>query len=183
MNHWLILLLTAVAMVAILVLFAWWWTTDNWDWASAELKPPRTVNTEPKPSTVERLAHHWRMLETLSDLVEIQTQQRKKLEERVRVLEERLDPMENQLMRLHERVTALEATVKQLEVVAGNQSGINQMSLRSREALRDRIRALEAAPLSTDSLPDTETPAEQGSTKTLSYSELFPASQGGTPKP
>jgi hypothetical protein len=36
---------------------------------------------------------------------------------------------------------------------------------------------------STDSLPDTETPAEQGSTKTLSYSELFPASQGGTPKP
>ena len=37
--------------------------------------------------------------------------------------------------------------------------------------------------LSTDSLPDTETPAEQGSTKTLSYSELFPASQGGTPKP
>ena len=41
----------------------------------------------------------------------------------------------------------------------------------------------EAATPSTDSLPDTETPAEQGSTKTLSYSELFPASQGGTPKP
>ena len=38
-------------------------------------------------------------------------------------------------------------------------------------------------PLPTDSSPDTETPAEQGSTKTLSYSELFPASQGGTPKP
>ena len=42
---------------------------------------------------------------------------------------------------------------------------------------------VEAATPSTDSLPDTETPAEQGSTKTLSYSELFPASQGGTPKP
>jgi len=43
MNHWLILILSAIAMVAILVVFMWWWTTDNWDWASAELKPPRTV--------------------------------------------------------------------------------------------------------------------------------------------
>ena len=47
MNHWLILILSAIAMVAILVVFMWWWTTDNWDWASAELKPPRTVNTHP----------------------------------------------------------------------------------------------------------------------------------------
>ena len=60
--------------------------------------------------------------------------------------------------------------------------------------LEQRVKALEKTwdvyhgettrlKLSTDSLPDTETPAEQGSTKTLSYSELFPASQGGTPKP
>ena len=43
MNDWLILILSAIAMVAILVVFMWWWTTDNWEWASAELKPPRTV--------------------------------------------------------------------------------------------------------------------------------------------
>ena len=43
MNHWLILLLTIVAMWAIVLVFMWWWTTENWDWASAELKPPRTV--------------------------------------------------------------------------------------------------------------------------------------------
>jgi hypothetical protein len=47
MNHWLILGLAIVAMVATVVVFMWWWTTENWDWASAELKPPRTVNTHP----------------------------------------------------------------------------------------------------------------------------------------
>ena len=43
MNHWLILLLTIVAMWAIVLVFMWWRTTEKWDWASAELKPPRTV--------------------------------------------------------------------------------------------------------------------------------------------
>jgi hypothetical protein len=58
MNHWLILILTAVAMVAILVLFAWWWTTENWDWASAELKPPRTVSDKAMPKLESWLAEH-----------------------------------------------------------------------------------------------------------------------------
>ena len=89
MNYWLILGLAIVAMVATVVVFMWWWTTENWDWASAELKPPRTVPQEPGPVTVaRRLAHHWQMLETLSDLSEIQTEQRKKLEQRVTALEE-----------------------------------------------------------------------------------------------
>ena len=47
MNHWLILILSAIAMVAILVVFMWWWTTENWDWADATLKPPRPVPQEP----------------------------------------------------------------------------------------------------------------------------------------
>ena len=51
MNHWLILLLTIVAMWAIVLVFMWWWTTENWDWASAELKPPRTVPQEPQLHT------------------------------------------------------------------------------------------------------------------------------------
>jgi len=91
MNYWLILGLAIVAMVATVVVFMWWWTTENWDWASAELKPPRTVPQEPGPVTVaRRLAHHWQMLETLSDLSEIQTEQRKKLEQRVTALEEEM---------------------------------------------------------------------------------------------
>ena len=87
MNHWLILLLTIVAMWAIVLVFMWWWTTENWDWASAELKPPRPVPQETKVTVARRLAHHWQMLETLSDLSEIQTEQRKKLEQRVEALE------------------------------------------------------------------------------------------------
>jgi hypothetical protein len=146
MNHWAILGLAIVAMVATVVVFMWWWTTENWDWASAELKPPRTVPQEPGPVTVaRRLAHHWQMLETLSDLSEIQTEQRKKLEQRVTALEERtgmLEEIENQIHSINPPLQGLS---------------------------------------SPDSSPDTETPGDPQNMKTPSYSELFPASQGGTP--
>ena len=90
MNHWLILLLTAVAMVAILVLFAWWWTTENWDWASAELKPPRTVPQETKGrplswAETEELKWKGRVADGLNDLT---LQQLPSLEQRVTALEE-----------------------------------------------------------------------------------------------
>ena len=106
MNYWLILGLAIVAMVATVVVFMWWWTTENWDWASAELKPPRTVPQEPGPVTVaRRLAHHWQMLETLSDLSEIQTEQRKKLEQRVTALEDKTEILEFDLHELEVAVT------------------------------------------------------------------------------
>ena len=136
MNHWLILILSAIAMVAILVVFMWWWTTENWDWASAELKPPRTV----------RLS-----LETAAEFAEVWT----------------VADCQLQILELEQRVTALEErTERQANLIE--------------HLFLDKW---QAATPSTDSLPDTETQAEQGSTKTLSYSELFPASQGGTPKP
>ena len=149
MNHWLILLPTAVAMVAILVLFAWWWTTENWDWASAELKPPCTVpqETEGRPlswAEAEELKWKGRVADGLNDLTL------------------------QQLPSLEQRVTALEERTGMLEEIENQIHSINPP-----------LRGLS----SPDSSPDTETPAEQGSTKTLSYSELFPASQGGTPKP
>ena len=108
MNYWLILGLAIVAMVATVVVFMWWWTTENWGWASAELKPPRTVPQEPGPVTVaRRLAHHWQMLETLSDLSEIQTEQRKKLEQRITALEEQQEVFLLHIPNLWKEVVAL----------------------------------------------------------------------------
>ena len=152
MNHWLILLLTAVAMVAILVLFAWWWTTENWDWASAELKPPRTV----------RLS-----LETAAEFAEVWT----------------VADCQLQILELEQRVTALEKDNRWHRTAAELLMNL-EPRLAEVENVMNQIHKLNPPlPLPTDSSPDTETPAEQGSTKTLSYSELFPASQGGTPKP
>jgi hypothetical protein len=124
-------------MVATVVVFMWWWTTENWDWASAELKPPRTV----------RLS-----LETAAEFAEVWT----------------VADCQLQILELEQRVTALEERTGMLEEIENQIHSINPP-----------LRGLS----SPDSSPDTETPAEQGSTKTLSYSELFPASQGGTPKP
>jgi len=85
--------------------------------------------------------------------------------------------LEARLNRVMERVTALE------EFERATTTMVERHERRLNRVAEELTEHLKAATPSTDSLPDTETPAEQGSTKTLSYSELFPASQGGTPKP
>ena len=52
-------------------------------------------------TVARRLAHHWQMLETLSDLSEIQTEQRKKLEQRVTALEKTWDVYHGETTRLN----------------------------------------------------------------------------------
>jgi len=96
MNHWLILLLTIVAMWAIVLVFMWWWTTEKWDWASAELKPPRTVpqETEGRPlswAEAEELKWKGRVADGLNDLT---LQQLPSLEQRVTALEEGQEDLE-----------------------------------------------------------------------------------------
>ena len=64
-----------------------------------------------------------------------------------------------------ERVSALEETAEELDIVASNQSGINQSCLKSRRDLRARIRKLEGKPpLASDSSPVTPSPATESPT-------------------
>ena len=96
MNYWIILILSVVAMVAIVLAFMWWWTTENWDWASAELKPPRTVpqETEGRPlswAEAEELKWKGRVADGLNDLT---LQQLPSLEQRVTALEEGQEDLE-----------------------------------------------------------------------------------------
>ena len=102
MNHWLILLLTIVAMWAIVLVFMWWWTTENWDWASAELKPPRTVPQEPQLHT------HPKPLKAYLDWVDW----RGELEQRVKNLDYHLLAVEECW---EQRVAALEEGQEDLE--------------------------------------------------------------------
>jgi len=84
MNHWLILLLTIVAMWAIVLVFMWWWTTEKWDWASAELKPPRTVRLSLE--TAAEFAEVWTVADCQLQILE--------LEQRVTALEEGQEDLE-----------------------------------------------------------------------------------------
>jgi len=89
---WLTLILSIVPMVAIVLLFGWWWSTDNWDWASAELKPPRTVPQEPKDREISE--REWRDMS-------MPTEERFwGLEQRVTALEERTERQANLIERL-----------------------------------------------------------------------------------
>jgi len=102
MNHWLILILSAIAMVAILVVFMWWWTTDNWDWASAELKPPRPVPQETKPLKAYLDWVNWR----------------EELEQRVRALEEEMGTDDPTRWTLRDRIVGLEQQIGVLQGAA-----------------------------------------------------------------
>jgi len=91
MWYWFYEIASVTLVIGLVALILWWaWRqetagrfADTLDRRFAKYK------TEPKPVTVaRRLAHHWQMLETLSGLSEIQTEQRKKLEQRVTALEE-----------------------------------------------------------------------------------------------
>jgi len=77
MPYWAVLILTIVAMVAILVVFMWWWTTEHWDWADAELKPPRTVRLSLE--TAAEFAEVWTVADCQLQILE--------LEQRVTALE------------------------------------------------------------------------------------------------
>ena len=83
-----------------------------------------------------------------------------------------------------ERVSALEETAEELDIVASNQSGINQSCLKSRRDLRARIRKLEGKPpLASDSSPDTETQADSLSGSDTSSKSLSHVSLDGKPTP
>jgi len=110
MNHWLILILTAVAMVAIVLAFAWWWTTENWDWASAELKPPRTVSQKPP---VNHLTEWMRIQEDYNKLMHQRVTNAwgalENLDRRVTALEEKMpEDMNLHLDQLFSRLQIME---------------------------------------------------------------------------
>jgi len=160
MNDWLILILSAIAMVAILVVFMWWWTTDNWDWASAELKPPRTVNTHPTEPGGLILLQPGEPLPTFPS--------GPTLEQRVKNLDYHLLAVEECW---EQRVTALEKDNRWHRTAAELLMNL-EPRLAEVENVMNQIHKLNPPlPLPTDSLPDTETQADpQSLSNTLSPS-------------
>ena len=104
MNHWLILLLTIVAMWAIVLVFMWWWTTEKWDLASAELKPPRTVSQKPP-------VNH------LTEWMRIQEDYNKLMHQRVTNAWGALENLEQRVTALEKEMGALNFRVGSLELV------------------------------------------------------------------
>ena len=160
MPYWAVLILTIVAMVAILVVFMWWWTTEHWDWADAELKPPRTVNTHPTEPGGLILLQPGEPLPTFPS--------GPTLEQRVKNLDYHLLAVEECW---EQRVTALEKDNRWHRTAAELLMNL-EPRLAEVENVMNQIHKLNPPlPLPTDSLPDTETPAEQGSlSNTLSPS-------------
>ena len=158
--------------LALILWWAWWQETasryaDGLDRRFAKYLTKPQLHRQPEP------------LKAYLDWVDWREMAGKCME-----LQENINPQVAQSFReLEQRVTALEKDNRWHRTAAELLMNL-EPRLAEVENVMNQIHKLNPPlPLPTDSLPDTETPAEQGSTKTLSYSELFPASQGGTPKP
>jgi len=110
MNHWLILLLTIVAMWAIVLVFMWWRTTEKWDWASAELKPLRTVPQEPQLHTHPKPLQFAETGDFLDHLATV--------EQRVTALEEEMGTDDPTRWTLRDRIVGLEQQIGVLQRAA-----------------------------------------------------------------